>query len=112
MVRRAAEIAEDGRFWTDQFNNADSIDGYRRIGEELVEQLPGPPALAAFCSYVGTAGCLLGDDPCATRSCSRSFSAWRSNRRSRPCSPAASLVLTTSRGAGSATRRRSLRLRT
>ena len=61
MVRRAAEIAEDeGAFWTDQLNNADSIDGYRRIGEELVEQLPGPPALAAFCSYVGTAGCLLG----------------------------------------------------
>jgi cysteine synthase A len=61
MVRRAAEIAEEtGAFWTDQFNNTDMLDGYRRLGEELHEQLPGPPAIAAFCSYVGTAGCFLG----------------------------------------------------
>ena len=61
MVRRAGEIAaETGAFWTDQFNNADMLDGYRRLGEELLEQLPGPPAIAAFCSYVGTAGCFLG----------------------------------------------------
>jgi cysteine synthase len=26
----------------------------------LVEQLPGPPPISAFCSYVGTAGCFLG----------------------------------------------------
>ena len=25
-----------------------------------LEQLPGPPAIAAFCCYVGTAGCFLG----------------------------------------------------
>ena len=61
MVRRAGEIAaETGAFWTDQFNNTDMLDGYRRLGEELLEQLPGPPAIAALCSYVGTAGCLLG----------------------------------------------------
>jgi cysteine synthase A len=61
MVRRAREIAtETGAFWTDQFNNTDMIDGYRRLGEELLRQLPGPPAIAAFCSYVGTAGCFLG----------------------------------------------------
>jgi cysteine synthase len=61
MVRRAREIAmETGAFWTDQFNNADMINGYRHLGEELLEQLPGPPAIAAFCSYVGTAGCFLG----------------------------------------------------
>ena len=61
MVRRANEIAtETGAFWTDQFNNTDMIDGYRRLGEELLRQLPGPPAIAAFCSYVGTAGCFLG----------------------------------------------------
>jgi cysteine synthase A len=61
MVRRAGEIAaETGAFWTDQFNNTDMIDGYRRLGEELLEQLPGPPELAALCSYVGTAGCFLG----------------------------------------------------
>ena len=61
MVRRAGEIAsETGAFWTDQFNNTDMLDGYRQLGEELLEQLPGPPAIAAFCSYVGTAGCFLG----------------------------------------------------
>lgn len=36
------------------------IDGYRKIGEELLEQLPGPPAIRAFCAYIGTAGCFLG----------------------------------------------------
>ena len=61
MMRRAAEIAgQTGAFATDQFNNADMVDGYRRLGEELLEQLPGPPPISAFCSYVGTAGCFLG----------------------------------------------------
>lgn len=61
MMRRAAEIAEEtGSFQTDQFNNSDMLEGYRRLGEELLEQLPGPPVLGAFCSYVGTAGCFLG----------------------------------------------------
>jgi cysteine synthase A len=58
MVRRAGEIAaETGAFWTDQFNNADMIDGYRNLGRELVDQLS---TVDAFCSYVGTAGCFLG----------------------------------------------------
>ena len=61
MMRRAAEIAaETGAFPTDQFNNAAMLDGYRALGAELAEQLPGPPAITAFCSYVGTAGCFLG----------------------------------------------------
>jgi cysteine synthase A len=61
MVKRAGEIAAaTGAFWTDQFNNVDMLDGYRRLGEELLQQLPGPPAIGAFCSYVGTAGCFLG----------------------------------------------------
>jgi cysteine synthase A len=58
MVRRAGEIArETGAFPTDQFNNTDMIDGYRRLGEELLGQLPG---IDAFCAYIGTAGCFLG----------------------------------------------------
>ncbi|HEY7597215.1 MAG TPA: PLP-dependent cysteine synthase family protein [Actinophytocola sp.] len=58
MVRRAGEIArETGAFQTDQFNNADMLDGYHRLGEELLEQLPG---IDAFCAYIGTAGCFLG----------------------------------------------------
>src|SRR5262245_16955912 len=61
MMRRAAEIAaETGGFATDQFNNVDMVEGYRRLGQELLAQLAGPPAIAAFCSYVGTAGCFLG----------------------------------------------------
>src|SRR5215469_11220257 len=61
MMRRAAEItAETGAFATDQFNNTDMVVGYRRLGEELIDQLPGPPPISAFCSYVGTAGCFLG----------------------------------------------------
>jgi cysteine synthase A len=61
MMRRAAEIAaQTGAFATDQFNNADMVDGYRRLGEELLDQLPGTPPIGVFCSYVGTAGCFLG----------------------------------------------------
>ena len=61
MMRRAAEIAaQTGAFATDQFNNTDMVEGYRRLGEELLDQLPGPPAIGAFCSYLGTAGCFLG----------------------------------------------------
>ena len=61
MMRRAAEIAaQTGGFATDQFNNADMVNGYRRLGEELLDQLPGLPPISAFCSYVGTAGCFLG----------------------------------------------------
>ncbi len=63
MMARAGEIAaETGAFWTDQFNNPDMLDGYRRLGEEVLEQLPSPPppGIDAFCSYVGTAGCFLG----------------------------------------------------
>jgi cysteine synthase len=61
MMARAAEIAvQTGAFATDQFNNADMVQGYRKLGEELLDQLPGPPPISAFCSYVGTAGCFLG----------------------------------------------------
>ena len=61
MMRRAAEIAaETGAFATDQFNNADMVSGYSRLGTELLDQLPGSLPVSAFCSYVGTAGCFLG----------------------------------------------------
>jgi cysteine synthase A len=59
MMRRAAEITEEtGGYATDQFNNADMLDGYRSLGSELAEQLDG--RLDAFCAYVGTAGCFVG----------------------------------------------------
>ena len=59
MVERAKEIvAEEGGFATDQFHNRDALDGYRKIGEEMLEQLAGP--IDACCLYVGVGGCFLG----------------------------------------------------
>jgi cysteine synthase A len=59
MRARAGELAATlGAYRTDQFSNTDMVDGYLRLGEEIVEQVPGP--IDALCLYVGTAGCLLG----------------------------------------------------
>jgi cysteine synthase A len=59
MRARAAEIAaETGAYRTDQFNNTDMVEGYKALGQELVEQLDG--RIDAVCLYVGTAGCYLG----------------------------------------------------
>jgi cysteine synthase A len=58
MMKRAREIADEtGAFLVNQMHNADMLDGYRRLGEELLDQLP---AISAFCTYVGTSGCFLG----------------------------------------------------
>ena len=59
MISRAQEVVDEtGGFWTDQFRNVHMLDGYRALGEELVEQLDG--SLDAFCAYIGTAGCFVG----------------------------------------------------
>jgi cysteine synthase len=59
MMQRAAEIVEkEGAYPTDQFNNRDALNGYREIGAEIAEQIDQP--IAAFCSYVGVGGCLVG----------------------------------------------------
>jgi cysteine synthase len=59
MRARAAErVAEIGGYPTDQFANTDMVDGYRAMGTEIAEQVPGP--IDALCLYVGTAGCFLG----------------------------------------------------
>src|SRR5688500_7426309 len=59
MIEEARRIAaEDGVYWTDQFNNPNLLDGYRSIGRELLEQLDRP--IDAFCASVGTAGMILG----------------------------------------------------
>ncbi len=55
---RIKELMQDpNTFWTDQFNNADAIDGYANIGRELVEQVG---TVDAFAGMVGTAGMLVG----------------------------------------------------
>lgn len=59
MRARAAELAASlDAYATDQFTNTDMVDGYRRLGEEIAEQVPGP--IDALCAYVGSAGCFLG----------------------------------------------------
>jgi cysteine synthase A len=49
--------ADPNTFWTDQFNNADALDGYANIGRELAEQIG---KVDAFVGMVGTAGMLVG----------------------------------------------------
>ena len=59
MQVRAREIVEEeGAFPTDQFNNRDALDGYRVIGEEILQQLSG--RIDAACLYVGVGGCFVG----------------------------------------------------
>lgn len=59
MVEEASRLAEqDDTYFTDQFNNRDSLDGYAEIGHELVEQVEG--TIDGFCGGVGTAGMLMG----------------------------------------------------
>ena len=59
MMERAAEIVDevDG-YATDQFRNADMVEGYRQLGRELLDQLDG--RIDGFCGYIGTAGCFTG----------------------------------------------------
>ena len=55
---RIAELMKDpNNFWTDQFNNADALDGYANIGHELAEQVGH---VDAYVGAVGSAGMLVG----------------------------------------------------
>jgi cysteine synthase A len=64
-------IAEGNTFWTDQFHNEDALNGYRKIGEELLAQTGGD--ITVYCGAVGTGGMLAGvskalkDGGCAAR---------------------------------------------
>ena len=58
MVQRAETVAaEQPSYWTNQLNNADSIIGYRGVGEELLHQID---PIDVFCAAVGTAGLAMG----------------------------------------------------
>ena len=57
-ARIAELLKEPNTFWSDQFNNADALDGYAGIGQELVEQAGGH--VDAFVGSVGSAGMLMG----------------------------------------------------
>jgi cysteine synthase A len=56
-ARIATLQTEPGTFYTDQFNNDDALNGYAKIGTELVEQVG---SIDVFCGAVGTAGMLVG----------------------------------------------------
>ncbi len=59
MIEKAKSFAEqEGTYFTNQLYNADSIVGYKHIGEELVRQIDRE--IDAFCGAVGTAGMLMG----------------------------------------------------
>lgn len=58
-VRRIVE--RDGAFWTDQFHNADVLEGYAGMGREMLAQAAASKKpIDAFCAAVGTAGMLVG----------------------------------------------------
>jgi cysteine synthase A len=55
---RIAEMKDEpDTFWTDQFHNDDALNGYRQIGDELLQQLG---SVDAFCGGVGSGGMLVG----------------------------------------------------
>jgi cysteine synthase A len=59
MIERAKEISvQSGGYWTRQFENKDDIEGYRKMGKEILEQLDRQVNL--FCAAVGTAGMMAG----------------------------------------------------
>jgi cysteine synthase A len=59
MIDVARTISREPRtYWTDQLNNADSIAGYYRLGEEIRDQAGG--TIDAFIQSVGTAASLRG----------------------------------------------------
>jgi len=78
---------EPDTFWTDQFHNADALDGYRQIGAELLEQVG---QIDAFCGATGTAGMLVG--------VSRALKAGGSRARIVALEPSGSPMLTAGRG--------------
>jgi cysteine synthase A len=89
MIDKAEKLSEEpNTFYTDQFNNADAIQGYMGIGKELFEQVGSD--LTVFCGSVGTAGMLMG--------VSRALKARGSRARIVALEPATSPVLTTGKG--------------
>jgi cysteine synthase A len=62
MRERVREIVDrTGAFWTDQFHNADALDGYAAMGREMSEQSAASGVtIDVLCVGVGTAGMLVG----------------------------------------------------
>ena len=89
MIDAAKKLGEEpNSHYTDQFNNADAIQGYMGIGNELFDQIG--PDIAAFCAGVGTAGMLMG--------VSRALKARGAQTKIVALEPSSSPVLTTGKG--------------
>jgi cysteine synthase len=89
MIDTAKKLGEEpDSYFTDQFNNADAIQGYMGIGYELFDQVG--PEIAAFCAGVGTAGMLMG--------VSRALKARGARTKIVVLEPSSSPVLTTGKG--------------
>lgn len=59
MIERVRQLSQqEGVYWTRQFENEDGVAGYRRMGEEILQQIDSP--IDVFCAGVGTAGMLAG----------------------------------------------------
>lgn len=59
MIAVADDLADkEGAYWVDQLNNADPINAYHGMADEVWDQTGGE--VAAFVQSVGTAGCIRG----------------------------------------------------
>lgn len=59
MEERVVQIVKDsGAYWTKQFYNEDALEGYKKMGNEILAELPA--TIDVFCAGVGTAGMLTG----------------------------------------------------
>lgn len=89
MIDTAKRLSEEpNSYYTDQFNNADAIQGYMGIGNELFDQVGRE--IAAFCAGVGTAGMLMG--------VSRALKARGAQTKIVALEPSSSPVLTSGKG--------------
>lgn len=58
MEEKVTQIVQDcGAYWTKQFLNDDALQGYKKIGKEIIDRLN---SIDVFCAGVGTAGMLSG----------------------------------------------------
>lgn len=59
MIGMAQEMGKaDDVYWTEQFNNVDALEGYNKMGQEMLQQIDS--GIDVFCAAVGTAGMLAG----------------------------------------------------
>lgn len=59
MEEKVLQIVKDhGAYWTKQFHNEDALEGYKKLGQEIIDEVP--TSIDVFCGGVGTGGMLTG----------------------------------------------------